>query len=327
MKQKSKKQKRKLSKETKDTLWSLFLFLACLAGTFFVFLLILGRISNNLCDDKSTCYAVSVFIIGIIVTLKIKVLDSKSDYHTFWLRPLKSISLVKTTIIENNLFRRKELIGFILGSIFNGLVIFIAFWKDCLGENESVLLLLNVLICLDFVILLRNIIIVISMYYFELVKRTTKKNNQIDDIFVTWLNDEGSSLIKRALTDKSYRNIDNTLDNSQTNTELATFGDSLIKYCLCEILLDNVGNISEEKKKFESDKFFVTVVAKKYNLLDKILKDEKTKPNDYEYVGTKSKNNPHKYIATALEAMVGAIYKETGNMKEIKELIDSWRNF
>ena len=34
--------------------------------------------------------------------------------------------------------------------------------------------------------------------------------------------------------------------------------------------------------------------------------------------------SPHKYIATAVEAMIGAIYKEEGKLNKIIELIDSW---
>ena len=36
------------------------------------------------------------------------------------------------------------------------------------------------------------------------------------------------------------------------------------------------------------------------------------------------KKSPHKYITTAVEAMIGSIYKEEGKSDKIIELIDSW---
>ena len=40
--------------------------------------------------------------------------------------------------------------------------------------------------------------------------------------------------------------------------------------------------------------------------------------------GKNRKKSPHKYIATAVEAMIGAIYKEEGKLDKIIELTDSW---
>ncbi len=39
------------------------------------------------------------------------------------------------------------------------------------------------------------------------------------------------------------------------------------------------------------------------------------------------KESPDKFKATAVEAMIGAIYKETNDLKPIIELLDSWRHF
>lgn len=106
--------------------------------------------------------------------------------------------------------------------------------------------------------------------------------------------------MERALTDSSFKNVDKTISDEKTNTELATYGDAIIKYCLCEILLDDVTNISEKKKEYESNEYLVTKVACCYNLLDRIKRDKTKKPNDYNYVSKKSSNNPHKYIATVI---------------------------
>ena len=57
--------------------------------------------------------------------------------------------------------------------------------------------------------------------------------------------------------------------------------------------------------------------------------DEKIK-RDYDFIkldktsGKNRKKGPHKYIATAVEVMIRAIYKEEGKLDKIIELIDSW---
>ena len=147
------------------------------------------------------------------------------------------------------------------------------------------------------------------------------------DLFEEYLQTkETSEWVKRALTDKSYKNANQY--GGSVNTDLATYGDAVIKLCYLELLLDNSKKLSEEKAKFESDKFLVEKVAKHYQLIEHISKDlqDENLPNDYDYECTPGENkNRHKYIATAVEAMVGAIYKETKDLKPIIELLDSWR--
>ncbi len=78
-------------------------------------------------------------------------------------------------------------------------------------------------------------------------------------------------------------------------------------------MLDNSEKLTEERAHYESDKYLVKYVAKQYDLLKHIKKDSKDEnlPNDYDYENNESENNNgHKYIATAVEAMIGAIYKE-----------------
>ena len=151
------------------------------------------------------------------------------------------------------------------------------------------------------------------------------------DLFEEYLQKQEKSVwVRRALTDSSYKMIDNSLADNQTNKELATYGDAVIKLCYSEILLDNHAekNLSIAKEKYESDKVLVEKVAKHYQFLDKIKRDENDEkiPTDYNYV-TKKNNNPHKYIATAVEAMIGAIYQETKDLKQIIDLLKSWMNF
>lgn len=63
--------------------------------------------------------------------------------------------------------------------------------------------------------------------------------------------------------------------------------------------------------------------------IHKDKEDEKIK-RDYDFIkldktsGKNRKRSPHKYFTTAVEAMIGAIYKEEGKLDKIIELIDSW---
>ena len=100
-----------------------------------------------------------------------------------------------------------------------------------------------------------------------------------------------TDLQKQALIDTSYKNIDHSLSDDDTNFELATYGDAVLKLALCKIYRDrkNAGikfsdNLSKWKEKHESDEVLVRVVAKHYKLL-KFLKYDKK-----ETVSPKSKS-------------------------------------
>ena len=152
-----------------------------------------------------------------------------------------------------------------------------------------------------------------------------KKN----DLFSEYLQRKNESeLVKQALTDKSYKKVANK--DIPVNTDLATYGDAVIKLAYCEILLGKRNKLTEVKSQYESDEFLVTKVARHYNLLKYIDKDDdNNRPNDYEYEKHQSKNrNKCKYIATAVEAMICAIYKENNyDLKPIVELLDNWMKF
>ncbi len=160
------------------------------------------------------------------------------------------------------------------------------------------------------------------------------------DIFETWLKRKDSIWIKRALTDSSYnsyrcrgvRHNDPRYEELHTplpvNTDLATYGDGVIKLCYLELMLDNEEQLTVAKSKVESDEYLVNVVARHYDLLSYINKDKDDDklPDSYDYIKFKGTNkNPCKYIATAVEAVIGAIYKETKDLNAIIELLKSWR--
>ena len=157
------------------------------------------------------------------------------------------------------------------------------------------------------------------------------------DLFEEYLNKkEESSWVKRALTDNSYKKYYNELNGKEypekTNKDLATLGDAVIKLCYCDLLFDKENDLTIKKSQIESDKYFVTNVAQHYDLLKDIKTDSKDPQikRDYNYdkllktSGGNKKRNPHKYIATAVEAMIGAIYKETNDLEKIKELLETW---
>lgn len=157
------------------------------------------------------------------------------------------------------------------------------------------------------------------------------------DLFEKYLTKIDSSWVQRALTDKSYKNeyckLNHIEYNEKTNEDLATYGDAVIKLCYLELMLDKEQNLSKEKEKVESDEYLVKVVAKHYDLR-KYIKIDSSDSNikkDYDYINPKKtkggnkKDSPHKYIATAVEAMIGAIYKEKKDLKRIMKLLDSWR--
>ena len=145
-----------------------------------------------------------------------------------------------------------------------------------------------------------------------------------------------TDLQKQALTDTSYKNIDHSLSDDDTNAELATYGDAILKLALCKIYRDrkNAGiefsdNLSKWKEKHESDEVLVRVIAKHFKLLEFLKYDKKgngkpeeQKPQDYDHKGKDDKDR-HKYLATAMEASIAAVYLENGE-NEVIDIVKQW---
>lgn len=152
------------------------------------------------------------------------------------------------------------------------------------------------------------------------------------DIFDEYIRKNKGNEKCRALTCRSYKNVYQSkyhkeLDDKQTNFELATYGDALIKFALCCLLLDKFHNLSEYKKQYEEDKFLIEVVAKHYGLLDYMNFDRNNDKIPQEYIFNECEKHINtKYIATTVEAVVGAIYQENGDFDSICNLINSWIN-
>lgn len=143
------------------------------------------------------------------------------------------------------------------------------------------------------------------------------------DIFEEYISKNKLNPECRALTCKSYGEVykkehHEELKSAKNNYELATYGDALLKFALCSLLLDNGKPLSEEKKKYESDKFLIEKVAKHYRLLDYMNFDRRDDKIQQCY------NENIKYIATTVEAVLGAIYQQNEDFKEIRNLVKSW---
>ena len=153
----------------------------------------------------------------------------------------------------------------------------------------------------------------------------------MQDKFSEYLNDESQFTRQKALTANSYKNVDHSLESSDTNCELGTYGDALLKFAFCKTLFDKgVSNITVEKQKYESDKVFVEIIARNYELLNYIRFDKRDDriPQNYAYrePPKKGKDSPSKYIATAVEALIAAIYLDNEeNMDLILEITAGWK--
>ena len=151
------------------------------------------------------------------------------------------------------------------------------------------------------------------------------------DFFLEWLNDNPDH---NALKDSSYRNVIQRERRSpdangiKINTELATLGDAVLKLALCDILFEKEEALTEAKKKYETDCVLVEVIAKHYDILCKLKFDKAdiNIPQNYDYENEDNKkNNKHKYIATAIEACLGAIWTETRyDFQKIRTIVEGW---
>ena len=147
------------------------------------------------------------------------------------------------------------------------------------------------------------------------------------DKFEQWIKKHRKNI---ALTDKSYKKVyqkqyKKELTDDKVNTELATYGDAVLKLALCEILWENKTKVlTEEKKKYESDEILVKIIAKHYDILSLLRFDKKDKniPQNYDY-----NNDNHKYIATAIEACLGAMYLDKSvSWRDIVSVVKNWKN-
>ena len=122
-------------------------------------------------------------------------------------------------------------------------------------------------------------------------------------------------LLRKALTHKSFDNINN-------NEKLEFLGDRVLGLIMSKKLLDKYPN----EKEGAIDKKFANLVNKKTCV--KIAK--KIKLKNFIYLGKSHKNlerSVDKIISDSLEAVVGAIYLDSGLKSAEKFILNFWESF
>ena len=157
------------------------------------------------------------------------------------------------------------------------------------------------------------------------------------DPFLRYLREGDDIWRTRALTDASCRRDGRRLPMEEVNTELATYGDALLKCTLCEYFLDRVDRLTVVKQNYESDVALVGI-GQMYDLIRYLHFDRSSSriPQDYnvrpvpldcppeEERELRASNERHKYIATAIEALLGAMFRAHGDLHEIRRTVRIW---
>lgn len=131
-----------------------------------------------------------------------------------------------------------------------------------------------------------------------------------------------NSLFVRALRDKSDKSSEGTTKNAEVNTDLATVGDAVLKLVLKEHFMDVVDKLTEHTKVYEADLILVKAIGKHYDICSylKWHKDGPKKDDEYYYEFHSPSGS--KFIATGVEAVIGAIYKtETFGYNVVRNIV------
>ena len=154
-----------------------------------------------------------------------------------------------------------------------------------------------------------------------------------EDAFEAALRNRDSlSYVKRGLTDDSYKKYTNSNvpGHQGDNSDLATLGDSLLKFMLTFILMDREERLSKARQRYETDEVLTKVIGKHYCILDFMLYDRKDPnfPKDYGWApkGSNMEDRPHKHIATAVEGVLGGIYMQHEDLQEIEGIVRHWKD-
>lgn len=114
------------------------------------------------------------------------------------------------------------------------------------------------------------------------------------------------------------------------NFNLGTLGDSVLHLALTGILYHDRKeiDISKEHQRYESDKVLVEKIASYYRLREILLFDDENedKNHGYDYWEYKgSGDHPQKFLATAMEALLGAYYLDHNeSIKEVEPVVRRW---
>lgn len=154
------------------------------------------------------------------------------------------------------------------------------------------------------------------------------------DVFGEYLKTKTDNL-ELAKTDSSYRNKTSNQE-LVCNEGLATLGDAVLRLGLTHIIHEmDEDKISNMRQQFESDKVLVVRIGKYYHIRRLLKFDNKDKNKQHGYAwgsgrnsskDSDSKNNhAQKYIATAMEACLGAFYLDNEmSMKSVLNVVSYW---
>lgn len=84
--------------------------------------------------------------------------------------------------------------------------------------------------------------------------------------------------------------------------------------------------MTESKKEYESDKVLVDVIARRYKILNYLRFDKGDDKIPQNYDCKNDDKNKHKYIATAIEACLGAMYMDENiSWEDIVKIVEEWK--
>ncbi len=136
-------------------------------------------------------------------------------------------------------------------------------------------------------------------------------------------------LVERALRDNSCKGVrkDRSGKDLPTNKDLATLGDAVLRMCLIDIHLYSPGKLSHLKERYETDEVLVCIVGRHYHILKYLDYNDPNHvfPKRYSWKphGTNSEDARHKHIATAVEALLGAVYRLEG-LDSARKVVERW---
>lgn len=96
-----------------------------------------------------------------------------------------------------------------------------------------------------------------------------------------------------------------------------------MKLAFCDVLY-GVDHLTIEKEKYESDKNYVEVIGKRYDILRRMKYDSEDNYMPKTYIMHKRDMN-HKRIATCVEAIAAAIFMIDRDIDEIIEIARFWK--
>lgn len=149
------------------------------------------------------------------------------------------------------------------------------------------------------------------------------------DLFESYLKLQENPLIQAALTDASFRceyqRTTKCIYTGATNAGLATLGDALLKAALCEILFSEGEHRLSACTAYLTNQVLVEKIGAHYDIVRYLRYDQR---NPYrEETSWYQERYPQfhpKWIATAVEAVLGAIFLISGRRSSVLSVVRIW---